>query len=108
MCASAVRGLARSFPDAVVADKRSALFELLWRWEYKYSCTTAALNQADKVAIRAIVASLGLAEEFASSECHGKGDHEKCLRMDWAETDDYSSVGGSRVQGIPDFPLTMN
>ena len=106
--------MARFFPEAVVADCRSALFELLWRWEYKYTCTTAALNQADKAAIRAIVASLGLAQKFASSECHGEGDDEKffahcvpSLRMDWGETDDYSRVGGSRVQGIPDFPLTM-
>lgn len=109
--ASAVRALARFFPEAVVADSRSALFELLWRWEYKYTCTTAALNQADKAAIRAIVASLGLAEEFASSECHGAGDDEKffahfvpSLRMDWGETDTTAVSAARAYRGSQTSP----
>jgi len=48
---------------------------------------------------------------MGSSEAYGAGDEEiffahwvPSLRMEWGEPDDYSCLGASRVQGIPDLP----
>ena len=49
---------------------------LLWRWEYKHSCTAAGLDQTDKRAVRDLVASLDLSDAFAKSAAYGTGNEE--------------------------------
>lgn len=105
----ATQTLAKLFPGAKMQD--SVLFELHLRWVFKYSCTCAALTEADQAAIKS---------NFANMECNKQqvesllgGDDAKSayarflpyLRCDWGEQDDYSRLGSSRVQGLPDLPL---